>query len=111
MRKLLVLGAVLASAVMVSGADAAGSTWTASANGVCTVFLAKAKKEFANPVSVDGLYKFAVHAKTLETQELAQLEAIPGASASGAHALAVLRGDLAEVNAAISAWKRSDQGG
>ncbi len=111
MRKLLVisfLGALTMSALVPAAAPAGTSTWTAQANQICTVWLAKAKQQFSTPVKPSGLYKFANDAKKLEAQELAQLEKIPNPSAAGRHALGVMHADLAEVGSAISAYDRGD---
>jgi hypothetical protein len=109
MRKLLLTAALATSAAVLAGHASAGtSTWTSQANQVCVVWLAKAKAAFATPVKPSGLYKFAVQAKTMESQELAQLQAIPGPSAAGTHALSVMQSDIAEVGSAISAWNRGD---
>jgi hypothetical protein len=112
MRKLLftVIVALATSAVLPGVAPArTSSTWTSQANQVCAVWLAKAKAEFSAPVKPSGLYKFAVKAKALESQELAQLEKIPGPSAAGTRALGAMRADTAEVGSAISAWDRGDR--
>jgi hypothetical protein len=114
MRKLLLMSVVgaLASGALLPGAAPAGtSTWNSQANKVCAVWLAKAKKEFAAPVKPAGLYKFAVNAKKLETQELARLQSIPGPTAAGTHALSVMGADVAEVGSAISAYNRGDSAG
>jgi hypothetical protein len=110
MSKTLLLAA-LATSVLVPGSASAepASSWALQANQVCTVYVAKAKKQFATPVTPAGLYKFAVDVKALESHELAALTAIPNRPPAGTHALAVLRGDIAEVDAAIKAWKRGDK--
>jgi hypothetical protein len=110
MRKLLVslsLGA-LACAIVATAAPAApvgSSTWASDANQVCVVWLAKAKKEFGNPVTASQLYSFAVKAKKLESQELAVLKKIPNRTSSGTHALAALQVDVNEVGTAITAYQ------
>jgi hypothetical protein len=110
MRKLLVfltLGA-LACAVSAAGAPAATSgtsSWASQANQVCVVWLAKAKKEFGNPVTASQLYSFAVKAKKLEAQELTVLKQIPNRTSSGTQALAALQVDVNEVGTAIAAYK------
>src|SRR5689334_746185 len=110
MRKLLVfltLGA-LVCALTAAGAPAATtatSSWASDANQVCVVWLAKAKKEFGNPVTPSQLYSFAVKAKKLEAQELAVLKKIPNRTAAGTHALAAVQTDVTEVGAAISAYQ------
>ena len=109
MRTLTLLTAALAtSAVLAANASAGTTTWTSQANHVCGIWLAKAKAAFATPVKPSGLYKFAVSAKTMESQELAQLESIPGPSPAGTHALSVMRADVAEVGSAITAFNRGD---
>jgi hypothetical protein len=108
MRILLLCGALAVSAVIPSVAGAARSTpssWTTQANKVCVVWLAKANKEFGHPVKPSQLYGFAVKAKTLESQELAVLQQIPGRNAAGTHALAAVGVDIAEVGSAITAYK------
>ena len=106
----IILAALATSAAALPGAAPAGqSTWTSQANQVCVVWLAKAKKEFAAPVKPSQLRQFAVNAMTLESAELAQLTAIPNPPASGVHALAVMRSDVAEVASAIAAWDRGDK--
>jgi hypothetical protein len=112
MRKLTFIGFVVAlslSVVVMPGIASAKSTsWNAQANSVCVVWLAKAQKLFATPVKPSGLYKFAVSARALESQELAVLKKIPNPSAAGTHALGVMRADIAEVSSAISAADRGD---
>lgn len=80
------------------------SSWAAQANKVCVVWLAKAKKEFGNPVTPAQLYGFAVKAKSLESQELTVLEKIPRRTAAGTAALAAVKVDIAEIGSAITAW-------
>ncbi len=109
MRKLFLFAALATSVLLPEVSSAGTSTWTSQANQVCVVWLAKAKKEFAAPVTPAGLYTFAVKAKSLESQELAVLEKIPSAPATGTHALGVMRADIAEVGSAISAWDRGDK--
>ncbi len=112
MRKLTFFGFIVAlslSAVVLPGVASAKTTgWNSQANSVCTVWLAKAQKLFATPVKPSGLYKFAVSARALESQELAVLKKIPNPSAAGTHALGVMRADIAEVSSAISAADRGD---
>ena len=122
MRKLILIGFIAAlamSVVVLPGiasagvapsavASTQGSSWTSDANKVCVVWLAKAKKLFATPVKPSGLYKFAVSAKNLESQELAVLAKIPNPPAAGAHALSVMHADIVEVSSAISAADRGD---
>ena len=110
MRKLLVsltLGALFCT-VSAAGAPAATtgtSSWASDANQVCVVWLAKAKKEFGNPVTASQLFSFAKKAKALESQELTILKKIPNRTASGTHALAALQVDVNEVGTAISAYQ------
>jgi len=111
MRKLLFIsfvGALAFGALTPGLASARTSTWNSQANQVCSIWLVKAKQLFATPVKPAGLYKFAVDAKTLESQELAQLAKIPNPSAAGVHALGVMNADIAEVGSAISAYDRGD---
>lgn len=98
------VAAALAAALPASAAPAATSTWAAQANQVCTVWTAKAKKAFGTPVTAAQLYSFAHKAKSLESQELAALEKIPGRTAAGTAALAAVKVDIAEIGSAISAW-------
>jgi hypothetical protein len=110
MRKILITAVFATSLVLpVASTEARPGSWTSQANQVCTVYLAKAKKEFGSPVTPSQLYGFAVNAKTLESQELAELEKIPGRPAAGTRALAAMRVDIAEVGSAISAWKSGDR--
>jgi hypothetical protein len=110
MRRLLLLGAFALGAVA-TGAATAGTTmsWSTQADQVCVVWTAKAKREFAAPVKPSELYGFAVKAKTLESQELAELSRIPGTTPAGTKALAAMRADVAEVAAAIAAWDKGDK--
>ena len=117
MRKLTLIGFIAALALSVAvlpGIASArvsstrGSNWTSDANKVCVVWLAKAKQLFATPVKPSGLYKFAVSAKNLESQELVELAKIPSAPAAGTHALAVMHADIVEVSSAIHAADRGD---
>jgi hypothetical protein len=112
MRRLLLLFVVLSVSALLPGvAPAARSSaaWSDQANQVCVVWVAKAKKEFATPVTASGLYAFAGKAKALEAAELSVLEKIPGRSASGTKALVAMRADIAEVDSAIKAWDRGDK--
>jgi len=111
MRRLLIPVALVVSAVLPAAASAAPSShssnasWATQANQVCTVWLAKAKKEFGSPVTPAQLFTFAVKAKTLESQELTQLQAIPGRTDAGTAALKAVKVDIAEIGTAITAWK------
>ncbi|HEY2541429.1 MAG TPA: hypothetical protein VGH92_00100 [Gaiellaceae bacterium] len=100
------LGAALAVALPASAAPAAPTSWAAQANQVCSVWTAKAKKEFGAPVTPAQLYSFAHKAKSLEAQELAALEKIPGRSDAGTVALAAVKTDIAEIGSAITAWDK-----
>jgi hypothetical protein len=108
MIRLLIAGATVSAALAVTmpatAAPQAPNAWAAQANQVCSVWLAKAKKEFGSPVTPAQLYSFAHKAQTLESQELAQLQKIPGRTAAGTAALAAVKVDIAEVGSAISAW-------
>ena len=110
MRRLLIPVALVLSAVLPASAPAAPSSpvhqadWASQANQICVVWLAKAKKEFGSPVTPAQLYTFAQKAKALESQELGQLEKIPGRTAAGTAALAAVKVDIAEVGSAITAW-------
>ena len=111
MTRILLAGATAAAAMAVvmpaAAAPSAPSSWAAQANQVCSVWLAKAKKEFGSPVTPAQLYSFAHKAKALEGQELAALQKIPGRSAAGSAALSAVKVDIAEIGSAITAW---DQG-
>ena len=84
-------------AVAAPKAPASQSSWAAQANKVCTVWLAKAKKEFGSPVTPAQLYAFAQKAKSLETQELGVLSKIPGRTAAGTAALRAVVVDINEI--------------
>jgi len=109
MRKLLLFSVLTIAAAIPAAASAGSSSWAAQANQVCVVWTAKAKREFATPVKASELYGFAVKARSLESQELAQLAAIPGATPAGTKALGALRADVAEIGTAISAWDKGDK--
>lgn len=105
--RLLVLASAAATAVVAfsaAPASASHTTWGTQANQVCSVWVAKAKKEFGSPVTPPQLYTFAHKAKTLETQMLADLVKIPGRTAAGTAALTAVRVDIAEIGSAITAW-------
>ena len=102
------ISAAIASGTLAAGSAAPPGSWAVQANKVCVVWLAKAKKEFGSPVTPAQLYSFAIKAKTLETQELAILEQIPGTTATGTAALAAVRVDIADVGSAITAWNRGN---
>jgi hypothetical protein len=106
MTKLLLLtAAVTAGAVLAGSASAAPrDDWSSQANKVCTIYVAKAKQLFAKPVQPSGLYKFAKDVKALETSEFNALNAIPGRSSAGDHAMLALHGDIGMVVSAIHAW-------
>jgi len=114
--RLLLLAAVAAgvAATAVSPAAAAPkaptsqSSWAAQANKVCTVWLAKAKKEFGSPVTPAQLYTFAQKAKSLETQELGVLVKIPGRTTAGTAALQAVVVDIDEIGSAITAWNQGN---
>jgi len=98
------LAAALTGASSAAAAPAAQSSWASQANQVCSVWIAKAKKEFGSPVTPAQLYSFAHKAKTLESDELAALTKIPGRTAAGTAALAAVQADIAEIGSAIAAW-------
>ena len=113
--RLLSLAAVAASAAITGQpggrlAEGAGVAELVgrSANKVCTVWLAKAKKEFGSPVTPAQLYAFAQKAKALETQELAVLVKIPGRTAAGTAALQAVVVDINEIGSAITAWNQGN---
>ena len=109
MRSLLIIAALATSAVLPVNASAAPtSSWSSQANQVCTVYVAKAKKEFGSPVTAAQLYGFAVKAKALESDELSVLQRIPGRTPAGTRALAAMRVDVTEIGSAIAAWKAGD---
>jgi hypothetical protein len=99
-----VIGAAIVSVAPATASRGSQSAWAAQANKVCVYWLAKAKQEFGTPVTPAQLYSFAIKAKSLEGQELAALEQIPGTTAAGSAALAAVKVDIAEVGSAITAW-------
>jgi phage gp16-like protein len=102
----IAISASIAVLMPAAASPASQSSWSVQANKVCVVWLAKAKKELGSPVSAAQLYSFAVKAKTLESQELAVLQQIPGRSAAGTAALAAMKVDIVEVGSAINAWNQ-----
>ena len=113
--RVLLLAAVAAGAAVTAvpavaapKAPASQSPWAAQANKVCTVWLAKAKKEFGSPVTPEQLYTFAQKAKSLETQELGVLSKIPGRTAAGTAALQAVVVDINEIGSAITAWNQGN---
>jgi hypothetical protein len=98
--------ACVALAVAIPGraAPAKQASWASEANKVCAIWTAKARKAFGSPVTPAQLYAFAHKAKSLESQELAALEKIPGRTDAGSAALAAVRVDIAEIGSAITAW-------
>ena len=114
--RVLLLAAVAAGAAVTAvspavaapKAHASQSSWAAQANKVCTVWLAKAKKEFGTPVTPAQLYTFAQKAKAHETQELGVLVKIPGRTSAGTAALQAVVVDINEIGSAITAWKQGD---
>jgi phage gp16-like protein len=98
----------VAPAVAAPQAPASQSPWAAQANKICTVWLAKAKKEFGSPVTPAQLYTFAQKAKSLETQELGVLSKIPGRTAAGTAALQAVVVDINEIGSAITAWNQGN---
>jgi hypothetical protein len=98
------VSAVLVAAAPAAAAPASQSAWATQANKVCVIWLAKAKKAFGSPVTAAQLYGFAVKAKSIESQELAVLEQIPGRNAAGTAALTAVKVDIAEIGSAITAW-------
>lgn len=93
-------------AVAPAGASSSQTPWAAQADKVCVVYVARAKKEFGNPVTAAQLYTFAQKAKALETAELAALKKIPGRDAAGTAALKAVQVDIAEIGSAITAWNQ-----
>ena len=114
--RVLLVAAVAASAAVTAvspavaapKAPASQSSWAAQANKVCTVWLAKAKKEFGTPVTPAQLSTFAKKAKALETQELAVLVKIPGRTSAGTAALQAVVVDINEIGSAITAWNQGN---
>jgi hypothetical protein len=102
-----IAAAAVLAALPATAAPASPNAWAKQANQVCSVWIAKAKKEFGSPVTPAQLYSFAHKAQTLESQELAALQKIQGRTAAGTAALAAVQVDIAEVGSAIKAW---DQG-
>jgi hypothetical protein len=98
------VSAVLVAATPAAAAPTSQSAWATQANKVCVIWLAKAKKAFGSPVTAAQLYGFAVKAKSIESQELAVLEQIPGRTATGTAALTAVKVDIAEIGSAITAW-------
>jgi hypothetical protein len=112
MSKTLLSVALAAGALIpgtASAATAGTTTWASQANQVCSVYVAKAQKEFATPVKPSGLYKFALAVKALENREFGDLSAIPHRTSAGTHALAALQVDIAEVASAVTAYERGDK--
>jgi hypothetical protein len=113
--RLPIFAAVLAASAVTATAAAAAPaaparsvTWATQANQVCTVWLAKAKKEFGSPVTTAQLYGFALKAKALESQELTVLQGIPGRNATASAALTAVKVDIAEIGSAITAWNKGN---
>jgi len=104
----LAASAVTATAAAAAPAAPAPASWATQANQVCTVWLAKAKKEFGSPVTTAQLYGFALKAKTLESQELTVLQGIPGRNATASAALTAVKVDIAEIGSAITAWDKGN---
>ena len=102
------VSAAIAAVTPAAASPSSPSPWAAQANKVCVVWLAKAKKELGSPVTAAQLYGFAIKAKTLESQELAVLQQIPGRTAAGTAALAAMKVDVAEVGSAITAWNHGN---
>jgi flagellin-like hook-associated protein FlgL len=103
-----VVAASFMSATAASAAPAANSDWSNQANKVCSVWLAKVKQVFATPITTAQLYPFTVKVKSMESAELAQLEQIPGRSASGTAALGAVKNDLSELDSAIAQYKQGN---
>jgi hypothetical protein len=113
MRTQLSLAVVLALtavavAVAPAGASSSETAWAAQANKVCVVYVARAKKEFGNPVTPAQLYTFAQKAKALELAELGALKQIPGPDDAGTAALKAVQVDINEVGSAIKAWNQGN---
>ena|SRR5438552_13179489 len=109
MRRFLLFGVLVLGSVVPGATAGTSSSWSDEANRVCIIYTAKAKREFAAPVKPSELYGFAVKAKSLESQELAELAKIPGATPAGTKAIGALRADVAEIGAAIGAWDKGDK--
>jgi len=75
---------------------------------VCSYWLAKVKQAFGTPVTTAQLYNFAVKVKGMESDELAQLQQIPGRSATGTAALTAVKVDIAELQSSITAWDKGN---
>ena len=97
-----------ASATAAPAAPATNSTWAGQADKVCSYWLAKVKQAFGTPVTTAQLYGFAVKVKSMESQELAQLQQIPGRDSTGTAALTAVKVDIAELQSSITAWDKGD---
>jgi hypothetical protein len=97
-----------ASATAAPATHASNSTWAGQADKVCSYWLAKVKQAFATPVTTAQLYGFAVKVKSMESQELVQLQGIPGRNATGTAALGAIKVDIAELQSSITAWDKGN---
>jgi hypothetical protein len=102
------VAAVAAVAPLSAATPSGRSPWAAQADRVCVVWLAKVEQAFGKPVTGAQLYGFAGKAKSMESQELAALDLIPGRTPAGTAALAAVKVDIAEVGSAIAAWNQGN---
>jgi hypothetical protein len=96
------------SATAAPAAHTAKGDWAGQADQVCSYWLAKVKKAFGTPVTTAQLYSFAVKVKGMESDELAELDQIPGRTSTGAAALTSIKVDIAELQSSITAWDKGD---
>ena len=107
------LGLLLAIFVA-SAAVASTSAWVVKANAACRLWQQKSVATFgANPKApstAGGMYTFELKARPIEVGELHALEAIRAARPPGAtRALSYIVADVAELDAAIAAYRAGNQ--
>ena len=108
--KVLVV-ALSATAICVGPAGAAtrGSGWTAKANAACKASNAKVIAAFGGhptvPTSRVSMFRFMVKIRPLEVSRLNTLKAIPSPPAGAEKAFALARSDIAELDAAMAAYR------
>jgi len=107
----VVLAALSAAAIWIAPADAAagGSGWAAKADAACQASNKKVIAAFGGnptvPTTRASMFRFMLKIRPLEVSRLSALEAIPSPPPGAAKAFALARSDIAELDAAVAAYR------
>ena len=90
------------------------SGWVAKANAACEASNAKVLAAFGGhptvPSTRASMFRFMVKIRPLEVGRLKALRAIPSPPAGAAKAFALAQADIAELDAAVSAYRDGNSG-